>query len=220
MKDTYILLGLDQSQGAKQTCAKHRSTADSALSMFLEDMALRIGIHLSHQALVKRFKAKCELFLAESLCAQVAMFPRRAEILLTESAAQFLFDQGLNPLFNAQIVRLRPDLFDPNLPHALYIEAKQYGEADPKGMIEKATWQVWDTWNELDSSHQVREAFLLVFRISGPLVTFDKSAHLEGRTLYPILVDIAPPAKKGSRAKQKPIHISAQELLPRKGRSA
>jgi hypothetical protein len=142
----------------------------------------------------------------------------RAEEHLTLVAAEFLFDQGLNPLFNAPIVKLRPDLFDANLPHALYVEAKQY-ERDPRAMIRRAAWQMWDTWNELDSCHQVREAFLLVFRRAGPLVTFDESAHLEGRTLYPFLVDIAPPSKKGSRANQKPIHISAQELLPRKGRT-
>jgi hypothetical protein len=158
------------------------------------------------------------MFLADDLRARMTAKSTKAELYATQTAAQFLFDEGLNPLFNAQIVRLRPDLFDPGLPHALYVEAKQYGTANPKRMIEKATWQVWDTWNELDSGYKVREAFLLVFRRAGPLVTFDESAHLEGRTLFPILVDVAPPAKKGSRAKQKPIHISASELLPHRGR--
>jgi hypothetical protein len=140
-------------------------------------------------------------------------FQSRPEEFLTLAAAEFLFDQGLNPLFNAPIVKLRPDLFDANLPHALYVEAKQY-DKNPRRTILRAVWQVWDTWNELDSQHQVREAFLLVFRRSGPLVTFDESVHLEGKTLYPVLVDIAPTSQKGSKAKEKPIHIGARELLP------
>jgi len=214
-----VLLGIDRSRGAEKECEQWRATADRALEIFLQDMALRIGIHLSHRALIMRFKTKCELFLADDLRARMTAKSSKAELYATQTAAQFLFDEGLNPLFSAQIVRLRPDLFDPGLPHALYVEAKQYGTVNPKRMIEKASWQVWDTWNELDSGRKVLEAFLLVFRRAGPLVTFDESAHLEGRTLYPILVDIAPPSKKGSRAKQKPIHISAQELLPRKGRT-
>jgi hypothetical protein len=218
MSKADLLLGIDRSEDPE--CEDWRAKADSALEIFLQDMALRIGIHLSHRALIMRFKTKCELFLADGLRTRMTAKSTKAELYATQTAAQFLFDEGLNPLFNAQIVRLRPDLFDPRLPHALYVEAKQYGTANPKRMIEKATWQVWDTWNELDSGHKVREAFLLVFRRAGPLVTFDESVHLEGRTLHPVLVDVAPAAKKGSRATQKPIHISASELLPQRGRPA
>ncbi|MGC9985795.1 MAG: hypothetical protein ABSF35_19490 [Polyangia bacterium] len=215
-----VLLGLDRSQGASRIRGGHRSKADNALGLFLEDMALRIGIYLSHRALILRFKTKCEMFLAESLLERIDSKPGKAEEMLTLAAAEFLFDRGLNPLFNAQVVRLCPDLFDPRLPHALYIEAKQYREDNPRAKVEKAAWQMWDTWHELDSQHQVREAFLLVFRRSGPLVTFDESASLEGRTLYPLLVDIAPMDERGSRARWKPVHITAAELLPRKEESS
>jgi len=187
MSKADLLLGIDRSGDPE--CEDWRAKADSALEIFLQDMALRIGIHLSHRALIMRFKTKCELFLADDLRTRMTAKSTKAELYATQTAAQFLFDEGLNPLFNAQIVRLRPDLFDPRLPHALYVEAKQYGTANPKRMIEKATWQVWDTWNELDSGHKVREAFLLVFRRAGPLVTFDEFVHLEGRTLYPVVVD-------------------------------
>jgi hypothetical protein len=73
---------------------------------------------------------------------------------------------------------------------------------------------MWDTWNELDGQHHVREAFLVVFRRGGPLVTFDDFARHGTRTLYPILIDIAEPTTRGSRAAAKPIHISARDLLP------
>ena len=217
MKDAHILLGLDQSTPGKEIGAQRRAKAESALGTFLEAMALRIGIYLSHRGLVMRFKTKCEMFLAEYLRNLADARTNRAEEVLTNQAAQFLFDQGLNPLVNAPIVVLKPDIFDPKLPHALYIEAKQYHDKNPKRMIEEATWQVWDTWNRLDSQHLVREAFLLVFRRSGPLVIFEESVSLAGRTLYPILVDIAATDETGSGAKQKEIHITASQLLPRLG---
>jgi hypothetical protein len=136
--------------------------------------------------------------------------------VLTLVAAEYLFDQGLNPLFNPQIVSLRPDLFDSTLSHALYVEAKQYTDRRmPEMLVKKAAWQVWDTWNELDAQHKVVEAFLIVFRRSGPLLVFEGPARFHGRTLHPILVDIAPTSSKGSRQKDQPVQIATRDLLPR-----
>jgi hypothetical protein len=60
----------------------------------------------------------------------------------------------------------------------------------------------------------VREAYLLVFRLGGPLLVFDGFVKNGDRTLSPVLVDIAPNEVKGSRAKSASIHISADQLLP------
>jgi hypothetical protein len=197
----------------KGDLASYRATIFEALGTFREEMVLRFGLHLSHRALVMRFKTKCERFMAQTLLER-CKDASRPEDILTSAAAEYLFDQGLNPLFNAPIVTLRPDLFDPSLPHALYIEAKQYNDGSPKTKVVRATWQVWDTWNQLDGQHKVLEAFLLVFRRGGSLLTFDECVRLNGRTLYPIVVDIAPSNAKGSCAKSKSIHISGEELLP------
>jgi len=183
-----------------------------------EEIQHRLGLHLSHRALVRRFKTRTERFEAEQLRCLVEAHPnRKPEDILTLAAARYLFDRGLNPLFNASIVTLRPDLFDASEPFSLYIEAKQYLKA-PRAELLKGVWQLWDTWSELDGSHQVREAFLLVFRRGGPLVVFDGSPpRLLGRTLHPLVVDIAPIEEKGSRAQAAPIHISNDELLPTGG---
>ena len=185
------------------------------LEILREETVRRMGIHLSHHALVMRFKAKCERFLNAELRAKCLAKGRKPEEVLTLVAAEYLFEKGLNPLFNAQIVTLRPDLFDGSLPHALYIEAKQYADGrNLAAVIRKAAWQVWDTWNELDAQHRVTEAFILVFRRGGPLIVFEGSARIQGRTLHPVLVDIAPTDGKGSRANSSPLLISSSDLLP------
>jgi hypothetical protein len=193
-----------------------RSILHDDLEILREETVRRMGIHLSHRALVMRFKAKCERFLSTELRAKCLKMGRKAEDILTLVAAEYMFEQGLNPLFNAQIVTLRPDLFDGSMPHALYVEAKQYGGAGrlPTNLIKKAAWQVWDTWNELDAQHRVTEAFLLVFRRGGPLIVFEGPARIQGRTLHPVLVDISPTDLKGSRANKGPIAIAVSDLLP------
>lgn len=138
-----------------------------------------------------RFKTKCERFLAADLRDQINVRTRKAEEVLTTAAARYLFDEGLNPLFSAPVVKLRPDLFDSQEPYSLYVEAKQYTKA-PRQTVLRAAWQVWDTWSELDGQHAVREAFLLIFRRSGPLVVFEGApARLGDRTLHPVLIDIS-----------------------------
>lgn len=194
---------------------KYRARILEDLDLFSEEVRHRIGLHLSRRALVRRFKTRCERFDAAALRVAIASEPKRkAEDILTIALAKYLFDQGLNPLFNAEIVKLRPDLFDGSGSYAFYLEAKQY-ETNPEKLIAKAARQVWDTWNELDGQHEVPEAFLVVFRRAGPLAVFDADfVRFGARTLYPLLVDIADPTDKGSRAKNDPVHIRTSGLLP------
>lgn len=167
-----------------------------------------------------RFKAKCERFMADRLREQMTADSRNAERYATEAILEFLFDHGLNPLFDVDIAGLRPDVLEPTSPRPLYIEVKQYSKGSPKTVIQKALTQVWETWNRVDSTCSVREAFLLVFRIGGPLVLFEDTVTWEGRTLHPVLVDIAPSDEAGSRAREKSISFVAADLLPRPGTSA
>lgn len=193
----------------------HRDILSNDLDAVREEVVRKGGMSLSHRALVLRFKHKCERFLSTDLRGKCTAKGRKPEDVLTLAAAEYLFEQGLNPLFNAQIVTLRPDLFDGSQPHALYIEAKQYADGrNLATLIRKAAWQVWDTWNELDAQHRVTEAFLLVFRRGGPLIVFEGPARMQGRTLHPVLVDIAPTDVKGSRANLAPIAICSSDLLP------
>ena len=77
--------------------------------------------------------------------------------------------------------------------------------------------QVWDTLANLRGSHyEVREAFFLIFRRSGPLYILPEQVPGEGVTLFPVLVDIAPTSDKGSRQRRKPREITIDELRPTK----
>jgi hypothetical protein len=177
----------------------------------------RLSLSVSHRALIERFKLRSQRYGADALRAALQRMGSgaRREDFLALRCAEYLFDEGLNPLFNAQIVRLRPDLFDSSLPHTLYVEAKQYSEG--KGLrakLRKACWQIWSTWSELEGQSHLTEGFLLVFRLGGPLVTFDTSVRFENRTLYPVLVDLAPNPSRGHAEKIRPIHIGAAEMIP------
>jgi hypothetical protein len=115
----------------------------------------RIGLLLSHRALIMRFKQRCERFEADTLRTAVERLgpQARREDYLTQKCARALFEEGLNPLFNAAIVRLRPDLFDPGAGWTLYVEAKQYSTlATLRANLKKASWQVWSTWSELEGA--------------------------------------------------------------------
>lgn len=183
----------------------------------------RIGLLLSHRALIMRFKQRCERFEADALRTAIERLgpQARREDYLTQSCARALFEEGLNPLFNAAIVRLRPDLFDPGAGWTLYVEAKQYSTlATLRANLKKASWQVWSTWSELEGARHVSEGFLLVFRLGGPLVQFETSVRFNNRTLYPIVVDLAPSDARGHAEREKPIYVEAAELLPGKLSSA
>jgi very-short-patch-repair endonuclease len=177
----------------------------------------RVGLSLSYRGLLRRFKTRCERFDVDFLREKLDQMSAngRREDFLTKRCAEYLFDQGLDPLFNASIAgRLRPDLFHDGGVHSLYIEAKQYTSRSDVSAVRKAAWQLWSTWSELEGPYNVREGFLLVFRFGGPLVVFEQDVRFSNRTLHPLLVDLAPGDQRGSAEKEATIHISAADMLP------
>jgi hypothetical protein len=177
----------------------------------------RVGLSLSYRGLLRRFKTRCERFDVDFLREKLDQMSAngRREDFLTKRCAEYLFDQGLDPLFNASIAgRLRPDLFQNSGVHSLYIEAKQYTSRSDVPAVRKAAWQLWSTWSELEGPYNVREGFLLVFRLGGPLVVFEQDVRFSNRTLHPLLVDLAPGDQRGSAEKEATIHISAADMLP------
>jgi hypothetical protein len=180
------------------------------LDTFAAEMSHRIALHLSHLGLLKRFQARCQAYDATELRTLVEKTEAsNVEKVLTKRAALFLFDQGLNPLFDVQLAKYKPDLFDTSL----YVEAKWYGK-NPKRKLTKAPWQIWEAWNDLNALHEVREAFFLIFRTGGPLVKADDVRHA-GISIFPIVVDIARPEESGHGSKEQPVYLDASILLPR-----
>ncbi|HVA18943.1 MAG TPA: hypothetical protein VMU55_02070, partial [Solirubrobacteraceae bacterium] len=175
----------------------------------------RIGTTRSRRALIARFKQRAEWHDATRL-RELAGSARAAggpEERLTGELARFLFDQGLNPLTKPLVGGLEPDLLDPSVLPAFYVEAKQY-TGSARATIRKALAQVLDTVGRLQSdSYPVDEAFCVVFRRSGPRYLLPEFVDADGYRVYFTLVDIAPAELSGARQKHRPARITEQELL-------
>ena len=178
-------------------------------------LALQTGLARgrSRAAIVRRYAARCETFDREQLLAKVKRAKGRVEDELTLDFARYLFDIGFNPIVSPEVASLRPDLLDVNLQTAVYVEAKQYAKPE-RAKLAKSVAQVFDTWGRLANRYNVAEAFLLVFRIGGRPLQLPDSVPANGRKLNLQVVDLAPAAETGSRAKKPPLVLTESDLLP------
>jgi hypothetical protein len=183
----------------------------------LGEMRRRAKKGHSHIALLRRYKTRCEWYARDEMRAlgEVADAAKRPEDRLVEHLAGFLFDHGLNPLNTPMTGPVRADLLDPTAPRfALYIEAKQH--EDLKG-AKKATRtglrQIADTANMLESL-RIHEAFLVVFRRRGELVSFVPDTLQVGHLrVHIVRVDIAPRDEVGSRERRNPKTVDPRRLI-------
>jgi hypothetical protein len=185
-----------------------------------EELHRRLGTVRSHRALIARFKRQCEWYASEefrdlaSRLSKLERSKKSKENPLRDHLARYLFDQGLNPLTDPLMGGLKPDVVD----FALYVEAKQYGETDrdPKKKIQQAAAQVWSTAPKIHGEPwRIHEAFLVVFRRGGRLIQLPEM--VEGKAgvhLYPVLIDVIDPSRAGSRERDTPIVVSAEDLAP------
>lgn len=177
-----------------------------------EELRFRLGLVRSNVTLVQRYAHRCGSFDARRLRRACDENSGSAERLLTLDLARYLFDAGLNPIIDATIGGLKPDLVHVQKGTLFYVEAKQYADDYPGSMLRKAYRQVWGTWAHLRKTHSVPEAFLVVFRRAGPWVDLPDVIHHEGLRLYSVVVDIS--EEGGSAEKRSPISLTAQELSP------
>lgn len=204
------------------TLREMESLKRDALLVLIE-MRARLLLGWSRRALMQRFAARSARFSANflrNLCQKHddRTKQQKVEDRLTNFAARFIFNQGLNPLTNLDVGGVRPDIFDVfGTGPALYIESKQYGDRTP-GLTDIHDWsaQVWNTWHILSQSYsdRIHEGFLLVFRWgTGRQLALPPVVQNGTLTLYPMLVDIAPSGARGSRAEPL-VQISEHDLLP------
>lgn len=180
-----------------------------------EELRAGIAAGRSRLALVRRYAYRATSFDRARLRMLAEKDTRNAERTLTLDFARFLFDQGLNPLVDATMGGLRPDVTSFDRADMFYVEAKQYADKSPRSALVQAYRQVWSTWATLRHNRSVPEAFLVVFRRSGPLVELPSELRHGGLRLYSVLVDIADDS--GSREKHRSIVIEENEVLPTSG---
>jgi hypothetical protein len=200
------------------------------LEVFHLEARRRLGLKQSLRGVVDRYVARCQWHHADRLSELASRRPRtkakqksarrdrgKPEALLTADFAGYLHDNGFSPLTEPMTARLRPDVIGFGQGVNLYVEAKQY-RSSARDYLIAGVHQVWDTLGRLRGTpFEVHEAFYLVFRRGGPRYVFPRELHAEGATVYPVLVDIAPASESGSRQKQQPIELSADEMAPKKG---
>jgi len=176
-----------------------------------EEFMLRVGRQRSRLAIVKRYAVGCEAFRAKEL-REMVVDSKRPEDRLTLDFARYLFETGLNPLIDANVSNLKPDILHLDPGALFYVEAKQYKGEHPRSNLIDAYKQVWSTWSRLRKRYPSREAFLVVFRRGGPFVELPEVITHNNLKLYSILADISTEA--GSKEKLKTFTITAEEVKP------
>jgi hypothetical protein len=180
-----------------------------------EALRARIGSRASLVSLLDRFKQRCEWHDAERLrdLCQAPTSKGRVEEVLTRELARWLFDEGLSPISTPMLAGRRPDLLDSSAPAKLYVEAKQYSKSAKKYLL-KGFRQAWDAVEKLHATpYSLDEAFLIIFRLAGPLYVLPETVIRPGWTMHLRVIDISPASEHGSKNAPKPVVISESELF-------
>lgn len=197
--------------------AKPLAKARLFVEQLREGLRLKIGSRRSIRGLLARYKARCQTHDRKRM-QRLGLNPKTTEPTLTAELALWLFDQGYNPLTEVPIAGIRPDILDASRdPSAsLYVEAKQYQSGDAVARrVQHAMYQVYTSVARLRSDHiDVSEAFLVVFRRSGPAVRAPAEVRTEDLTVFIEVIDIAPEKETGSRERLRPVQLSVEDLLP------
>ena len=168
--------------------------------LIVEEIRRRLGAERSLLSLVHRYRQKCQWYDAERLRAIAESGSGTPEDRLSETLATYLFDHGLNPLTRPLLGRILPDILNVTTPFSFYVEAKQYQQGAP-GYLLRGMQQVWDMLDHLGGSgHDVREAFYVIYRRSGPRYSFPSRVQHRERVVHIVVVDIAATDQRGSNA--------------------
>jgi hypothetical protein len=181
-----------------------------------DELRRRTGTTASRLALVLRFKHRAEWYDRDRLRGLAeAQGAGTIEDRLTGELVRFLFDQGLSPLTKPMLGSLQPDVFDPSLRPAFYVEAKQYGtNGNPRQTLLRSIAQVHDTAGTMRGDpYGVHEAFVVVFRRGGPRYSLPERLPGDGWTTHLVLVDISPVQESGSRARRQPVNLMVSDFL-------
>lgn len=168
-------------------------------------------------ALLRRYKTRCEWYTRDEMrrLGEAADAVARPEDRIVEDLSRFLFEEGLNTLNTPMTGRVRADILDTSQPRfTLYIEAKQYEDRDGATTALRAGLrQVASTANILDPL-SITEAFLVIFRRRGPLLTYSHPSAKVGNVIVHVLtIDIAPWDEVGSAEGRNPFEVDPRTYV-------
>ena len=214
LQDTLYATGSQRLSDAEKESLDQLVSAVKALVQRLHHGLVSSATQIrSALRLLHRYKAWAQLYDAERLRELADSNSNKAELLLEAEAAKFLFQEGLTPLTQVTVGRLRPDVLDVFTGDALYIETKQLNSSRPVRTIESGAKQLRNTLGRVESLPiPVREAFLLIFRRSGPDIDLPEW-YLAGRVrVYPVLIDLAETSESGSKQEHQAVVITEEQL--------
>jgi hypothetical protein len=213
LQDTLYATGSQLSESEQEALDQLVSAAKALVQRLHHGLVSSATQIRSALRLLHRYKAWAQLYDAERLRELADSNSKKAELLLEAEAAKFLFQEGLTPLTQVTIGRLRPDVLDVFTGDALYIETKQLNDSQPMTTIVSGAKQLRNTLGRVESLPiPVREAFLLIFRRSGPDIDLPEW-YLAGTVrVYPVVIDLAETSASGSRQEHQAIVISGEQL--------
>jgi hypothetical protein len=194
-----------------------RELADSLrndLVDLCDELLFRVGGVRSRRALIDRYVARCERYGRERLRDLAQRNTGKAEALLRDDLALYLFDNGLDPLTETALITTRSDLLELSASPVL-VEAKQYtsgAKTTLTGLVQGAYRQTVDTASEL-GPRRAAEAFIVVYRRGGSRLALPQDPVRLGETNYFFrLVDLAEANQTGSSAAEAVIELTAEQI--------
>lgn len=194
---------------------------DDAERLLLE-LRRQLNVRRSRHAVLRRFQTWAQWYARDYLRHIVGVSgegkkSRQIEVDLTEQLARFLFREGLDPLWQPLLGRVKPDLLDPGERGRLYVEAKwAAASADVLPAVAQGVRQALDSAILLvGTSHRVDEAFVVVFQGEGARVDVPAVISLAELSTRLVVIDLSPWEQIGSRRREKPVVIAEAELVNR-----
>lgn len=208
----------------RETVYKEKEASEELITSIKKIInRLRYGIlaglaeNLSHQQVVNKFKTRCMWYdkarVRQLILDENGQYVRGKEDTLIIEMARYLFDNGYPVLFHVQTENLQTDLMDTSQRYPLLIEGKAYAGTHKRELI-RGIAQLHGYLNNFDSTHYyVRDAYFVVFRLSGPIYDFPEQIVTNRYRIMPIVIDLGDSSVSGSRQDSQPVVITLEEIL-------
>jgi hypothetical protein len=222
--DRYVF-GPQQENIVRADAAQVASLADRArvdAERLLLEVRRRLTVRQSRLVVVRRFQTWAQWYSRDDLRAVIehsgkSKKRRQIEDDLTRELARFLFTEGLDPLSQPLLNRVKPDLLDSSERGRLYVEAK-WAESSAEALegLAQGVRQTLDTAILLVGTvHRLDEAFVVLFLGGGQRVDAPASIAFAELTVRIAIVDLAPWETIASRRKKSPLILADDEIVSR-----
>lgn len=194
--------------GSAEALRKFHASAHEDARRLHVNLVLRVSMRMSLVTLLDRYASRCELYERTRLLKLAS--GSNSEAALKRELMLWLFDQGLNPLAEADVGGLRADLLDSG---RLIVEVKRYRKSAREEIVTGVRELRDHALRLVGTPHFAREACYVVFREAGPIYELPREVQFGEITIITKLVDLGPNDEAGSRRREKVNSIPLAEFL-------